>query len=224
MMKKQLTNLILLLSSIFLMIGCLRKGDETIALPEIGTASNVIPVEIRQEFESKMHIYEGTNPPDITGSFVISPMDLHYASDAENAPVSFADCYIAFYNRQGNTYEFKEKQSSTTGSSPLVTVIGSGNDFTAYFTNNSQSDDGSWAIQATLISGTITSRGIENIKYAFIMLDAYDPNDHIMEVNEYRIFYDGDGVASYKNWDYSKSSDEEPDSASHVMYSYSSVL
>lgn len=37
------------------------------------------------------------------------------------------------------------------------------------------------------------------------MLDKYDPEDKVMDVNEYRIFVDGDGFASFNEWDYTKS-------------------
>lgn len=218
MVRKLLKNSIALSLIIFLMTGCLKTGNETIALPSVGTANNVIPEDIRQEFGAHMSIYEGTNPPDITGTFKISPMKLFYASDADHAPSSFADKYIAFYNKQGNTYEYKSKTGSQTGQSPLVTVIGSGDSFTAYFTERTKDDDGeSWSVHATLISGTLTTRGIENIKYAFIMLDANDPNNKIMEINEYRVFYDGDGLANYENWDYTKSTNEVLPSSGLLM-------
>ena len=35
---------------------------------------------------------------------------------------------------------------------------------------------------------------------AFIMLDKYDPMHKIMDVNEYRIFKDSDGLAVNNNW------------------------
>lgn len=219
MKRNELPNLMLLSLISLLIMGCLKDGNETIALPEIGTASNVIPDDIRMEFESKMEIYEGANPPDITGCFVISPEKLYYASDRDKAPTSFADSYFAFYNRKGNTYEYKEKQGNSEGYSPLVTVIGSGDGFTAYFISDTQNHDGGWIRQSTLITGTITSRGIENIKYAFIALNVYDPENNIMDENEYRIFYDGDGIASINNWDYTKACQDESDSTYHTKYS-----
>lgn len=192
-----------------LVSGCLKNDSETIALPEIGTATSVIPPEILDEFESQMEIYDGTNPPDISGSFVIAPERLYYATDKDKAPTSTADEYIAFYNKKGNTYEFQSKQAGSRSYSPNVIVIGSGNNFTAYFTErtNYEGED-SWLIQSTLISGTITSRGIENIKNAFIALDVYDPEDHIMDENEFRIFYDADNISTFTDWDYTKSPDD----------------
>lgn len=220
-MKRELFSFSGLLSVCCIMIsGCLKKEGETIALPSIGTATDVIPLEIRQEFDTHMDIYEGTTPPDISGTYLMAPNKLYYASDSDKAPSSFADSYFAFFNKQGNTYEYKSKQSSSTGHSPLVTVIGSGDTFTAYFTERSQKDDGvTWSVMATLLSGRVTTRGIEDIKYAFIMLDVNDPYDQIMEVNEYRVFYDGDGVAASTYWDYTKASPASTDSACESIVS-----
>lgn len=185
---------------------CLKNYNSTIALPEIGTAANVIPEEIREEFESKMDIYEGTNPPDITCSFVISDFILSYSSDGASSGKKYADQYMRFYNKNGNTYEYMGTQGTLEEYSPSVVVVGSGNNFTAYYVSTSNHSDGdAWTTEANLISGRITSDGIEDVTYAFIILDKYDPDQTIMGINEYRIFYDGDGLADYYDWEGTKS-------------------
>lgn len=182
---------------------CLKNYNSTIALPEIGTAVNVIPEEIRDEFESKMDIYEGTTPPDITCSFVIAENELYYSSDGFTA--NFNDHYMKFYNKRGNRYQFKARQVESRSEASDVVVIGSGDNFTAYFTTKVVYDDGvTWFVSADLVSGTMSSNGIRNIKHAFIMLEVHDPKDVLMEENEYRIFYDGDGLASFVDWDDTK--------------------
>lgn len=206
MYKKTFRSWLLLALALALITGCLQKGEETIALPEIGTAASVIPEEVRKEFESKMELYEGTNPPDITGDYIISPDKLFYASDG-NAPSDFSDKLISFYNKVGNTYEYISRQGTAEGkNTSLVTVIGNGDNFTAYFTAKVNDEDGSWTTSAHLISGSITSSGIRNLKNAFIVLKAYDPYNVIMDENEYRIFYDGDGIAKRTSWNNTKSS------------------
>ena len=206
MTRKLKLNLPILLLAGIALVSCLKETNETIALPEIGTATNVIPKEILNKFENKMDLYEGTNPPDISGCYLMAPSKLYYATDADKAPSNVNDMQFLFYNKKGNTYEFKSRQGSSESYSSLVTVIGSGNDFTAFFTEKENKSDGvSWAIMSTLISGTKTASGISNIKYAFIMLEANDPYNKIMEENEFRIFYDGTGLASNSTWDYTKS-------------------
>lgn len=186
-----------------LVSSCLKNYNSTIALPEIGTAANVIPEEIRDEFESKMEIYEGTNPPDITSSFVIADNKLHYSSDGYNG--NFADIYMKFYNKRGNRYEYESKQRDSHGEASGVVVIGSGDSFTAYFTEYEDYGDGvTWSVSADLISGKMTSNGIRDIRHAFIMLEKNDPDDKLMDINEYRVFYDGDGLASFVDWDDTK--------------------
>lgn len=213
--KKRLFRILsLCILTNFLAPGCLKNDNTTIALPEIGTAANVIPPEIRNEFESKIEIHEGVNPPDITGSFIISKTMLKYSSDGASTSTKWSDIYIAFHNKKGNTYEFNGKQNNSEEYSPSVVVIGGGSDFTAYFTTEQHYDDGkTWAVTADLISGTITGNGIRDLTHAFIMLKKYDPDDILMDVNEYRIFYDQDGLSSNHNWFQTKSSieSEKPD-------------
>lgn len=198
-----LLNSVLMSLACTMLSGCLKQGNVTIALPEIGTASNVIPDEIRDEFESKMDIYEGTNPPDITCSFVIAENELYYSSDGYVS--RFSDKSMKFYDKRGNRYKFKMKQNTSRSESTDVVVIGSGDNFTAYYTKRTEDDDNTWSVTADLISGTMSSNGIRNIKHAFIMLEKYDPANVLMEVNEYRVFIDGDGLASFVDWDYTKS-------------------
>lgn len=192
--------------------GCLKSDNTTLALQEIGSASQVIPTEIRDEFSSKMKIYEGNTPPDITSEFIVSENKLKYSSDGASSD-GWADAYMSFYNKQGNTYEHKTKQESSNGVSegysPYVAVIGSGNDFTAYFISTEHYDDGvTWATTSNLISGTMTASGIKNISHAFIMLEKNDPNRKLMAVNAYRIFYDSNGLASFTDWDKTRSYSE----------------
>lgn len=183
--------------------GCLKENNTTVALLEIGTAANVIPGEIRTEFESKMDIYEGTTPPDITSSFVIAENELSYSSDGYDA--NFADHYMMFYNKKGNRYQYKAKQVESISEASDVIVIGREDTFTAYFTSVHEYDDGvTTCVTADLISGRMTSSGIRDIKHAFIMLEKNDPDDRLMEENEFRVFYDGDGLAAFESWDYTK--------------------
>lgn len=200
----KLRLLILSIMALWVFTGCLKDYNTTVALPELGSAANVIPEEIRTEFESKMDIYEGLNPPDITCSFVMSKNTLLYSSDNYSG-TSFVDHYMRFYNKNGNTYEYRAKEKTSEAHSPSVVVIGSGDSFTAYFTSERiDSEYNTRSVTANLISGTITSSGIRNIKHAFIMLEKYDPNSRLMDVNEYRIFFDADGLAEFEDWDYTK--------------------
>lgn len=179
--------------------GCLKQGTDTIALPEIGTADNVIPEEIREEFKERMTIYEGVTPPDITCSFTLSKYICDYSSTSTK-PTNLADRFMAFYKKDGNTYEYSGKQASGVQHSPHIVVIGNADKFTAYFISDDQQSDGSWSTRADLLSGIMTEKGIKDVMYAFIVLESYDPENKYMDVNEYRIFSDADGLAEFVDW------------------------
>ena len=41
----------------------------------------------------------------------------------------------------------------------------------------------------------MTSAGIKDLYYSFVMIDKNDPNNHLMDIGDYRVFKDGDGLA-----------------------------
>jgi len=47
----------------------------------------------------------------------------------------------------------------------------------------------------------MTSKGIKNLQYGFLMLEKNnDVNDEIMDPGRYRIIKDKDGLSEYTNW------------------------
>lgn len=198
-MKRLLHTLSMPIIVSMMLSGCLKQGTDTIALPEIGTADNVIPEEIREEFKERMPIYEGVTPPDITCSFTLSKYICDYSSTSTK-PENLADRFMAFYKKDGNTYEYSGKQANGVQYSPRIIVIGNADKFTAYFISDDQQSDGSWATRADLLSGIMTEDGIKDVMYAFIILESYDPENKYMDVNEYRIFSDADGLAEFVDW------------------------
>lgn len=186
--------------SIFLLTTC-NRDNTTIALPFIGTAQEVIPEEIREAIGEHINIYEGTNPPRIEGQYIASPMIMAFSSDGYNTTNGFADHYFAFTNQHGNVCDYEEKQGNSYGTAHNVSIIGSGNNFTAYFVSENAYNDGvTFFTESTIISGTVTPSGIQNFQYAFILTDKTDPDNRIMDVNEYRVFYDGDYMAYNHQW------------------------
>jgi len=201
---KKLKIIFWLCLSLF-MGSCLQDGDNTIVLNEKNPLDAVIPNETRFAMEEHMPIYNGNTPPIIEGVFVSSPMQVVYSSSGGYEPGRITvDFFLKFSNqdRIANTvfYEAKEKNISTEGSSD-VTILGSDDNFTAYFTTSGQSY-GITTKRATIISGTISGKGIENFYYAFVMLEkGNDPENKLIEVGTYRIFKDGDGIAEETTWD-----------------------
>lgn len=189
-----------------MLTACMDNSDGTVVLP-IGTVSNnVIPDEIRDMLEDKIPIYEGNDIPDISGYYLQDDVTALYCSDEGHGGYEpghkFADKYIYFgpQNKSGIIYEYEDKQANTISTSHLVQVMGKGNNFTAFYVAEGYADynhDGvneTWTKTSTVISGTITPNGIKNFKEAFIMVEANDPLDVIMAENEYRVFYEADGL------------------------------
>lgn len=194
------------------MTSCLKKGTETIALPFGKIPEEVIPHEINEKFKQHMNINEGLTPPNIEGEYVCKPNTLVYSSDNDfEVGYVFTTSYFKFDNQTANGMAtYNESSGNSTSESPEVYVIGSGNNFTAYFVRTSYYYDDygnyeGWSKVSQMASGTITNSGIANYRYAFIMLDKYDPNNRLMDVNEFRVIEDNDGMASKESWTKSKS-------------------
>jgi hypothetical protein len=187
--------------------------------------SSVIPDAIRSSFESTMPIHEGTTPPDIKGEYVRNQSILVGSSlsfDADgigsryptysNSP--WADLYIAFIEgSKDGTLLYRERENSNYSGSEDITleVVGKGDEFSAYFVQEGttryeteERPECNYSIrkkQSTIISGIWTSEGIRNLHYSFVILEkGPDPEHCMMQVNDYRTFKDGDGLAENFNW------------------------
>lgn len=222
-MEKKLILLLLIASSIGL-TGCLREGVDTIALPFGRVPNTVIPQEVRDQLGQYMPIYEGITPPDITGKYCAQPTQLVYASDnGFSVGHVFAPTYFSFDNQTASGMAtYSEKQASSIASSTEVYVVGSGNNFTAYFITYTTHYDENGNVEATctlsnILSGTITNNGIANYKSTIVMLEKDDPKDVLMDVNVFRVFEDGDGLASKYNW--SKSEKDDSNLPSNIIKS-----
>lgn len=197
---------------------CLYDNGETIVLPvddinpeqEI-VSSEAIPSEIKNQLTNHITIHEGSNPPIITGYYLLKPLTTVYCSDyGYDVGEVISDLYIYFGEQnKWQIDEYREKVAGNIGIAKDVVIVGSGKDFTAYYIVEEYSDydnDGvneSYTKTSVLFSGTLTQYGIEDAQYAFIMLEAIDPLNKIMSENEFRIFRDGDGLASTSSaWGY----------------------
>ncbi|MGV8135196.1 MAG: hypothetical protein AB2L20_08275 [Mangrovibacterium sp.] len=170
---------------------------------------DVIPEDILVQLKSYMTIYSGTTPPDIAGTYLVSPSELVFSSDGNLDPGHiFADLYFRLSNQNDKTniltYEGKqinsEKEIIDTATSDEVSVVGSGDNFTAYFISSGYAGE-IYNKDATIISGTKTTSGIKNFSYAFVMLEkGADPDNILIEVGTYRIIKDGNGLASNTTW------------------------
>jgi hypothetical protein len=116
--------------------------------------------------------------------------------------------YLLFENQdtKAQTIEYSELSASYKSYSlgNGAYIIGENNNFTVFFNLTGYSQEEDYVVylkEAMVISGTKTSSGIENLKYAFVMVEkSDDPNNYIMEEGVYRVFYDGDYVSQPTDW------------------------
>jgi len=165
---------------------------------------SIIPDEIRTQFETKMPIYSGTTPPDISGQYVANNFTLAGSSfSVDNIGEKYDDDqYIAFIRRADGKLSYRERIGTFEfgGDDMMVGIVGTGNSFTVYYIIN-RTSGGITTKESTIMSGTLTSNGIQNFNYAFIILEkGPDPQNQYMPVNSFRIFKDGDGLAEKYSW------------------------
>ncbi|MDR2584326.1 MAG: hypothetical protein LBC75_12675 [Fibromonadaceae bacterium] len=171
--------------------------------------NTVIPDDIKTEFKGKMPIYSGITPPDISGKYVSSRNIIIGSSlDADSDKIltggNYYDLYMAF-TKKGDKIYYRSKQGDEAyGNSDDLTVdvVGEGDNFTAYFIEVGEAN-GIKTKMSVVISGTMTSSGIKDYYYSFIMLEkGPDPDHKLVSVKTYRIFKDSDGLAERADWSY----------------------
>ena len=169
-----------------------------------------IPTEYLSKMSAYMPIFSGSTPPNIEGTFKMSVQVMVYNSDVKDsyqAGETFADG-ISEYTNQNQTantvqYRYEERNSEevlNTSAVEEAKLLGQGNTFTTFTVIKSDRSDGAWTKMATIMSGTMTNSGIKDFYRGILMLDKYDPNDNIMNVGDFRIFKDQDGLSEPTTW------------------------
>ena len=165
---------------------------------------SVIPEEYIDIIENYMPIHTGNTPPNIEGTYLISPA-LLLTDNIEGGyedGYRFADDYIMFHDQSAdNTISMKSTQNLgdlSVGSGLFIS--GTGKNFTIYFNEYSTQDDGSWLTKASIISGTLENGCLKDYTKAFIILDDYDVDGKYMDAGQYRIVYDGDYSSEQTEW------------------------
>lgn len=163
---------------------------------------SVIPEEYLEILKPHITIHEGTTPPNIEGTYLISPDVLVTDNVGYTPGYQFADNYIQFYGQTANnTINSRSTQllGDLTTSEGLF-ISGSGNDFTVYFNSYYTGEDGSWLVEASIISGTLIDGVIYNYTNAFVILEDYDVQGQYMDTGDYRVVCDGDYVSNFTTW------------------------
>lgn len=173
---------------------------------------NVVPPEILEEIEDYMPIYQGVNPPNVEGAYLIEPQVLVYSSDHNFEPGHvFTSNVLRFFDQNTNNNTLSVADRSLNGSSYSqgsgAYICGTGDNFTAFF-NTEGTSHGIYTKMADVYSGTMSSSGIVNLYHAFVMVEkGDDPNHMLMGEGVYRIVTDSDGLSVKTRWENSRAKD-----------------
>jgi len=158
---------------------------------------NIIPDDmVKVVKDLGMKIYEGNTPPSLSGTFLASPLVLKNSNipDDDNGE-EYDDLMFTLrnYNSEARTISLDADWGGETSSTLRSYLSGSGNNF-SIFVEVYVSEGQSTCKSVDIYSGTVTSTGIKNFYYSFIIVDDYgDPYDNWAEPGDARVFYDKDG-------------------------------
>ena len=189
-----------------------KEDDEPVVTGDTRILS-VVPNKYLAEIKQHMNIYDGENPPIVEGAYCMGPSiglvyDSYYGWDKDP---DFGQNFIEFSNQdtKAKTLTFREGSGSGNfvGSGTGAYISGDGKNFTVFLsTKNTEKDDDGTVIKytkATIISGSLASNGIRNLRYAFVITEKTgDPDDsRVMKVGVVRVVKDKDdlseGVSSF---------------------------
>ena len=159
-------------------------------------AKAIIPEETLHQIRAQgMPIYEGTNPPNIEGIYLLDNLRFHYSSDPGEKGFTKGDKAVnykyRFYEQNGVKLKSDYRalkfgvNDIATGSGAIIS--GSGNNFTV-FLNHAAHTEGVKNNDIILISGEITPEGIKDLLLTLTVTEKEDTNNQIMKVGVYRIF------------------------------------
>jgi hypothetical protein len=168
---------------------------------EFKKINQLIPEKIINAVSEHMPIYEGNTPPDIEGNYFISPCILLYSSTQPDLVYTFEDYTFKFYDqKQKNNYNIV----SFVGNHKLMRIdscdniflVGSDNNFTAYYTIKEHHFTGINYKAAVIISGTKIKNGLSNTFIAIIILNkSKGLNDElVLPEKSFRIIKDNDNL------------------------------
>lgn len=164
---------------------------------------DVVPEEIQDKISKHIPIYNGVNPPNIEGTYFIDPFVAVFCEDNGFEPgTQVVPIYIRFTNQNSefNTLDFERKSTISNMEGKGAFICGSGSRFTAFFNTEGYSSD-IFNKTALVISGTKTPSGIEDLYYAFIMVEkGEDPDNILMQEGYFRVFKDEDGLSVPTSW------------------------
>ena len=140
----------------------------------------------------------GFNPPDFENIFFASPFALVNSNISyDYVGKTFSDYSVQFYDQDNENLTVKVSyvNGPEEGNGLGAFISGSGNKFSVFVQVNS-TYNGTNAVMLHIISGTLTSTGIQNLYFANFMLNNYgNPYGYWIEEGEGRVIKDTDGMS-----------------------------
>ena len=161
-----------------------------------GDINEIISEDFVNILEGKgMNIYTGFNPPDVEGNYYMNSLK-NWETSTEYIEYTYK------FENQSETYEIDIEYTIPDGSSISVAnkayIAGEDNDFSVYAEFRSTHNKGTHIVRitlATILSGTYTAAGITDFQKGFIITSkSNDLNNEYMDVEDYRIVYEVDGL------------------------------
>ncbi|TXB62520.1 hypothetical protein [Phaeodactylibacter luteus] len=184
----------LALFALLLAAGC--KKDDCAA-----PGQDFIPDEVLDEIRANGQVlYSGTNPPRLSGSYRISPLNL-VSSNFDDFLIpghTFEDERVTFsnFNRDDLTLLVAFEQANTMGQEYGSFISGSGDRFTIYVRIESEDTEGHTTLITKVYSGIVADDGIRDMQQSLFMVDDRgDPNNAYIENGQGRLVEDGDGFS-----------------------------
>ncbi len=168
---------------------------------ELIPGQDFIPDEILAQIrENGQPIYEGLNPPDVEGRYLMSPNTLVSSNfnDSSQPGRVFGDNIITFseFDSKSLTMEVDLEQGRTTGTGLGSFISGEGDNFTIYVRIDRSYESGHTTLEARVFSGTIRENGILDLYTSLFMVnDGGDPDNELIGNGEGRLFRDRDGFS-----------------------------
>ena len=194
----KLLSLLLLL----MMYSCSNDAEIEPIVDEQGLTRDIrelVPQNVLNEMEALgMPINGGATPPEIGGTYFISPLILLESNIATDRIGSrFIDYNITFSEQSQSelTVKVNYEGVNTSGAGTGSYIVGKGNEF-SIFVEIDDETNGYPAKTVNVISGKVAADGIEDLHYAAFMVNDYgDPGNVFIEIGDGRIAYDSDGIS-----------------------------
>lgn len=162
-----------------------------------------------------VQIYRGNNPPQINGTFKMSPLYLSKTNIVGDYEIGtrFNDMFLRLYDQDDQLFTIEVDKASTNYDTGEITqtsvgvgsyLIGDGNGFSVFAKVETIQTTGEESVLLELYTGILTEEGIQNLQFALLMLDNNGHDDIFIQNGAGRSFVDGDGLSDLAEFPTSK--------------------